>query len=66
MSKELATALYGDSYNKASKPEKLDDAAKWLNKAIEFDAQGELNAKKTEMALNAAIKAESEAFAGVS
>ena len=58
-----AKEFYGTSYHNAKNPTKLHDACKWLDKAIGFEAQGELGTKKTEMAFSAALKAEAEAFA---
>jgi len=59
---KTAKDFYGSAYDRASNPAKLDDAFKWLNKAIEFEA-AEGGETKLNMALKAALKAEGEAFA---
>lgn len=53
-------SFYGDAVSRAANPAKLDDATKWLDKAIAFEAAGDIN--KSNMAFHAAHKAEAEAL----
>lgn len=54
------STFYGDAINRAPNPSKLADAVKWLDKAVSFEAAGDI--PKTAMALKAAHKAEAEAL----
>jgi ABC-type uncharacterized transport system YnjBCD substrate-binding protein len=59
-----AKSFYGDSYNKAKDPAKLDKAFDYLNKAIANEtANGGAKTKINEGMLTLACKAENEAFA---
>lgn len=53
-----AKTFYGPSYEKASNPAKLETAVRYLDMAIRADTETKQN-----MAFNAALKAEAEAFA---
>ena len=64
----IAKDFYGEAtYAKCNRSSKrgegklLDDAVHWLDKAIEFEAKGDVT--KTNMAFGAALKAEGEALA---
>ena len=60
---QTAKDFYGESYARAVDPTKLDEAFKWLMKAIEFE--GDETAKtKFQMAFNQACKKEKDAFGG--
>lgn len=56
-----AKQFYGSAFTPA-RESKLNDAFKWLMKAIEFE-RVEGGERKAEMAFNAALKNEAEAFA---
>ena len=53
-----AQEFYRSAYSRSVNPSKLDDAFRWLNKAIQFESE-EANTK-TEMALKQALKCEVE------
>lgn len=53
-----ARAFYGPSYDKANNKTKLETAVRYLDMACRADSE-----TKENMALNAAVKAEAEAFA---
>lgn len=58
--------FYGKHYAAAGDQSKLDEAHKWLTKAISFEdeanAKGEQPGSKVEMAFKQACKREAEAF----
>lgn len=58
-----AQTFYGSSYDKAKDPAKLESAYRFLEMAIRAEAEGEAGKNKANMAFNAALRNEAEAFA---
>lgn len=65
MSSTNAQEFYGNAFTSASSARKLglEKAYKFLDMAIRSEAGGEANVSKTNMAFNAALKHEADAFA---
>jgi len=62
MAAETAEEFYGPEVWARCSHEKLESAFKWLNKAVGFEEAGDR--VKFDMSLKAAVRSETEAFAG--